>query len=127
MVTSFKINGYDIVADNRVKALTFGGLQPANSTPSSAAVGGNKQVNSSIRSNRTINIGGYIVRNIDETIDDIYSHWVVGEPVTIELTTLKGETYTETAIIKQLDIERYQSKVPIACVIECYTAFFYKV
>ncbi len=125
MITNFKINNYDILADRRVKA-EVSGLQPATSTPSSSSVGGNKRINSTIRSNRIIQVGGYIVLDIQNAINDIYSNWIVGEPVAVEITTEDGEVFTETAIIKQLDIERYQSKVPLVILIECYTAFFYK-
>lgn len=125
MITNFKINDYDILADRRVKA-QVSGLQPAVSTPSSSSIAGNKRVNSTIRSNRIISISGFIVLDIQNTINDIYSSWIVGEPIIVEITMENGETFTEQAIIKQLDIERYQSRVPLAILIECYSAFFYK-
>lgn len=126
MLRSFKINNYDILTDNRIKAVEFSGLQPAGSTTSSASVGGNKVISSSIRTNRTITVAAFIVRNIHDAINDIYTEWVLGEPLTIEITTEDGETFTETGIIKDIDIKRYDSKVPVLVTIDCYTAFFYK-
>ena len=125
MIKNFKINNYDILTDKRVTA-QVSGLTPANSTPSSASIGGNKKVNATIRSNRTISVSGYIRYEIAETVNDIYSNWLIGETVTIEITMDNGDIFTEKAIIKQLDIDRYKSTVPIACLIECYSAFFYK-
>ena len=125
MITNFKINNYDILADHRVAA-EISGLTPTNSTPSSASVGGNKRINSTIRSNRVISVGGTICREVSDVVNDIYSNWFIGKEVTVQITMDNGDIYTEKAIIKQLDIDRFKSTVPISCLIECYSAFLYK-
>ena len=125
MITNLKINNYDILADHRVYA-EISGLTPTNSTPSSVTVGGNKKISSTVRTNRTISINATIRYQIADVVNDIYSNWLLGETVTVEVTTEDGEKFTEQAIIKQLDIDRFKSKVPVICLIECYSAFLYK-
>lgn len=125
MITSFKINNYDILSDRRVYA-EISGLTPTSSTPSSATIGGNKRISSTVRTNRTISINGTIRYQISDVVNDIYTNWLLGETVTVEITTEDGETFTEQAIIKQLDIDRFKSSVPLIAIIECYSAFLYK-
>jgi hypothetical protein len=124
MITSFKINDYDILSDNRVIA-QFSGLSQVDSAPSTATAGGSKRITSTVRSNRVIQITGYIKRDVAGFQEDLDNNWFVGEKLQLNLVS-DGETYTEDCIIQDIYLDRYKSLVTYTIKIVCYSSFFYK-
>ena len=124
MVTSFKINDDDILTDNRV-VTQISGLQPADSVASTVTSGGSKRITSTIRSNRTIQLTGYITHDITGVKDDLYSNWLIGEPCYFTIIS-NGEAFTEKCIIQEIYINSNQPLVTYTIKIVCYTAFLYK-
>jgi hypothetical protein len=124
MITSFKINNYDILSDDRV-APQISGLSPVDSAPSTVTSGGSKRITSTVRSNRSIQVTGYIKRDVESVAEQLYSNWLIGEKLKINVIA-NDNTYTEDCIVQDIFIDRYKSLVTFTIRIVCYSAFLYK-
>lgn len=123
MITNFKINNYDILKDSRA-VTQISGLSPTESVPATATAAGNKQITSTVRSNRTIQLTGYVAYDVEGFCNDVYSNWIIGETLNIEVIS-NNTTYNEKCIIKEIYIDRYMKLVPFTINIICYTPFLY--